>query len=49
MGGMQKYTKFWLENPKGRDHSEELGVDRKKITEANFKVGGCGLAETGSG
>jgi hypothetical protein len=22
-------TKFWLENLKGRDHSEDLGVDGK--------------------
>jgi hypothetical protein len=24
-------TKFWLESLKGRDHSEELGVDRRII------------------
>jgi hypothetical protein len=26
-------TKFWLENPKGKDHSEDLGVDRRIILE----------------
>jgi hypothetical protein len=25
------YTKFWSENPKGRDYSEDLGVDRRII------------------
>jgi hypothetical protein len=25
------YTKFWLENLKGRDHSDDLGIDRKII------------------
>jgi hypothetical protein len=24
----EMYTKFWLEGPRGRDHSEDLGVDR---------------------
>jgi hypothetical protein len=27
------YTKFLLGNQKGRDHSEDLGVDRKIILE----------------
>jgi hypothetical protein len=27
------YTKFWLENLKGRDHSEDLGVDKMIILE----------------
>jgi len=27
------YTIFWLENLKGRDHSEELGIDGKIIIE----------------
>jgi len=26
-------TKFWSENLKGRDHSEDLGVDGRKILE----------------
>jgi len=25
------YTKFWLENMKGRDHLEDSGVDGKTI------------------
>jgi hypothetical protein len=25
------YTKFWLETPRGRDHSEDLGVDGRII------------------
>jgi hypothetical protein len=27
MGEMKIHTKFWSENLKGRDHSEDLGVD----------------------
>jgi hypothetical protein len=27
------HIKFWLEILKGRDHSEDLGVDEKKILE----------------
>jgi hypothetical protein len=27
------HTKFWLENPKGRDHLEDLGVNEKIILE----------------
>jgi hypothetical protein len=30
MGGV-KYTKFWLESEKGRDNSEDLGVDGRII------------------
>jgi hypothetical protein len=26
-------TKYWLENLKGRDHSEDLGVDERIILE----------------
>jgi len=26
MGKREMYTKLWLENLKGRDHSEDLGV-----------------------
>jgi hypothetical protein len=25
------FTKFWSENPNGRDHSEDLGVDGKVL------------------
>jgi hypothetical protein len=28
---MRIYTKLWSENLKGRDHSEELGVDGRII------------------
>jgi len=28
------HTKFWSENLKGRDHSEDLGVDGKVISES---------------
>jgi len=29
--GREMYTKFWLENLKGRDHSEYLGVGGRII------------------
>jgi hypothetical protein len=29
-GRDEMHTKFWLENLKGRDHSEDLDVDRKR-------------------
>jgi len=28
---MRKCTKFWLENLKGRDHVEDLGIDGRLI------------------
>jgi hypothetical protein len=28
-----KYTKFWLENLNGREHSEDLSIDGKIILE----------------
>jgi hypothetical protein len=31
MGEVRMYTIFWLENLKGRDHSEDVGVDEKVI------------------
>jgi hypothetical protein len=31
------HTMFWLENLKGRDHSEDLGVDRRIILECITK------------
>jgi hypothetical protein len=33
MGRGEIYTKFWLEKPKRRDHSEDLGVREKIILE----------------
>jgi hypothetical protein len=33
MGQMRMHTKFWLEGLKGRDHSEDLGIDGKIILE----------------
>jgi hypothetical protein len=43
-----------LENLKGRDHSEDLGVDGKIILEwilgvYDWKFGSCGLDLSGSG
>jgi hypothetical protein len=32
-GRDEMYTKFWLENLKERDHSEDLGADGKIILE----------------
>jgi hypothetical protein len=32
-GNWEMYKRFWLENLKGRYHSEELDVDGKKILE----------------
>jgi hypothetical protein len=29
----EMHTRFWLENLKGRDHSEDLGIDGKIILE----------------
>jgi len=31
MVDMRNYTKFWSENLKGRDHAEDLDVDRRII------------------
>jgi hypothetical protein len=31
MGEKAQHTKFWLENLKGRDHPEYLGVDGRII------------------
>jgi hypothetical protein len=27
----EMHTKFWLENLKGRDHSEDLGIDGRIV------------------
>jgi hypothetical protein len=32
----EMHTKFWLENLKGRDHLEELGMDRKLMFEYGY-------------
>jgi hypothetical protein len=37
------YAKFWSENLKGKDHSEDLGIDGKT------QVGRCTLDSSGSG
>jgi hypothetical protein len=29
--GQEKYTKFWLGSPKGRDHWEDVGIDGRII------------------
>jgi hypothetical protein len=41
----------WLENPKGRDHFEVLGIDSKIILKwtSGKKVRGCGLDSSDSG
>jgi hypothetical protein len=31
--GKKKHIKFWLKNLKGRDHSDDLGVDGKILLE----------------
>jgi hypothetical protein len=33
MEEMKKQTKFWSQNLKGKDHSEDLGVDGRIILE----------------
>jgi hypothetical protein len=45
------HTTFWLENLKGRDYLEDLGIDRKIILELiPGKEDGCGLnASTATG
>jgi hypothetical protein len=43
------YTKFWLENLKRTDHSEDLSVDRRIILEWINWIGSCRLDSFGSG
>jgi hypothetical protein len=33
------YTIFWVENLKGRDHSEDLGVEGKILVRMDLKGG----------
>jgi hypothetical protein len=41
------HTIFWLENLKGGDHSEDLGIDGSIISPGNV-VGRCELGVSGS-
>jgi hypothetical protein len=45
------HRKFWLGNLKGRDHSEDLGVDGRVILELILgkRSGRCGMDAYGSG
>jgi hypothetical protein len=45
------HKKFWSENLKGRDHAEDLDVDRRIILECILKkyVARCGLDLSASG
>jgi hypothetical protein len=46
----RRNTKFWLENLKGRDHLEDLGVDKRIILKCILenRVRCCGLVSCGS-
>jgi hypothetical protein len=48
---VEMYIRFWSENPKERDHSEDLGVDGNIIVQRVLGkyVGRCGLDVAGSG
>jgi hypothetical protein len=35
-GERQMHTKFWMMNLKGRDHLEDLGIDRRIISERSL-------------
>jgi hypothetical protein len=37
---IEMYTKFWSENLKGRNHSEDLGVDGRTILQCTLKKQG---------
>jgi hypothetical protein len=45
------YTIIWLEFLKGRDHSEDLGVDGRIVLEwiLGNRMGSCGLDESSLG
>jgi hypothetical protein len=52
MGQERKCTRFWCENPKERDRSEDRGVDGKMGLEWILgwgMAGVCGLESVGSG
>jgi len=41
------HTKVWLENPKGRGHSEDLGLDERIIFKRIVENFGLDLSGTG--
>jgi hypothetical protein len=48
--GEMRYIQLWSENGKGRDHSEELGVDGRIILERILERVGRGVLDSsGSG
>jgi hypothetical protein len=50
MGRWEMPAKFWLESLKGRDHSEDLGVDGSHSNGSErYRVEGCGLDSSVSG
>jgi hypothetical protein len=42
----EEHIKFWLRNPKGRDHTENLGIDGRIISECILRKQG-GKVQTG--
>jgi hypothetical protein len=51
MGAIKMHPNFGQKTCRGRDHSEDTGVDRKIILEwiLGHSVGKCGLDASGSG
>jgi hypothetical protein len=49
--GREKFTGFWWEIPKERDHAEDRGVDGRMGSEWILEIdsGGCGVDSSGSG